>query len=111
MPVEAVERLLLPGCGGSIDIFDLVVFGEGHGLLTSDDVLDGLPPDFPNTIDKSGWHIERERRFVAEQDRQGVLQVVAIGIVEGENDEGAPLMRRGEALERFIEGNDVDAEI
>jgi hypothetical protein len=48
--------------------------------------------------------------LVAAKDRQGKAQVVAVGIVEGEDDERPGTLRRLDTADGFIEIDDVDAQ-
>ena len=59
-------------------------------------------------IRKAGRHIERERRAVPAQDRQRVLQIVAIAVVEGEADEAAAEIALGHSPVHLVERDDVD---
>lgn len=81
----------------------LPVHGEADGVFARDDIFDGLPPQLPCPFDECRGHIEHEGRIVLLQDGQGVGEIVLIGIVKAEDDEGAALGGRGKPFEGFIE--------
>jgi hypothetical protein len=56
--------------------------------LRSDDVLERLPPHLADAVDQRGRHVKSKWALMAAEHRQGELEIVAIGIIEGEDREG-----------------------
>ena len=107
LPIELVEGLVLLAQRAGVDIFSVAAALDANRLLPGDDVFDRLPPQLAHTIDIGGGHIEGERRRMLAQDRQRMLQIVLVGIVEGQHHEGPAALGCGQTLDGLIKADDV----
>ncbi len=93
---HAIEALL-----ATVDI-------QADAIVVGDDPLQRHPPQFADPVGKSGRDIKRERHVVLLQDRPGILQEVAIAVVEGDADEAALEIALHQAAIHLVERDDVE---
>ena len=107
-PVQRVERrrLLLGAAGGQAERrsgeFDLDAIGRADRLLQLQ------PPEARRAIGEAGRHIGGERGLMPLQDRQRVLDEIAVAVVERQRDE-RPIRRLDDAPQRLVQAHDVEA--
>ena len=108
-PVKLVVERALFRHGFAIEGAVAAVDDQPDALVLGDHRLEREPPQLAEPVGKAGRHIDRERHLRGFEDRISVLQDVAIAVVEGEADEAAAKIARGQAAVHLVERDHVDA--
>ncbi|MGY4367293.1 hypothetical protein ACVW1A_003358 [Bradyrhizobium sp. LB1.3] len=86
----------------ALPIFDLDLLGLGdHGFQR-------LPPQPPRALGEIAGDIDRQRRVKFAQNRQRIIEIVAIAVVEREGGEAAVEPAPHQPLMQLVHADDVD---
>ena len=108
-PVEPVERRLLLSVGSGRSVETAVRQFDRNARQRPDRLLQLQPPEPGGALGKAAHDIERPGRLMLGQHRPGMIEIVAIAVIEGERDEEAARFGIGQPGQRLVERDDVVA--
>ena len=87
----------------------LAIDAKPKQLVLGDHCFEREPPHLADTVGESRGDVDGERHLVFLQDRIGVLEIVAVAVVERDADETFLEIPLGHAAVHFIERNEIGA--